>query len=624
MSNIPVIVGFGGVNTAGRGSFHHAYNRIVHDSLDQATQQRTLESLAALMQIDQSGGKLTADQKQFILDHTLIRQVEQAWFDTQHVPLNKRMPVSVTGDSQTASVVTKARNLPNVIPDNWAVADLGAGKVRIDMHGDNEFLLPTDVAFPVQAAGQLPTGFEPGKLYPSRSHPRGLEMTVYGASDALGSLGIDWDHVRSKVAPDQISVYAGSAMGQLDANGHGNMLSSRFDGRRVSSKNCAFGLAEMAADFINAYVLGSVGNTGTYVGACASFLYNLRQGVQEIKSGNARVAFIGNSEAPVNPDVMAGFTAMGALATDEALLQLDASKGLSKVDYRRACRPFSDNCGFTIAESAQYIVLFDDELAMELGATVHGAVTDVFVNADGFKKSISSPGVGNYITVAKSMASARSILGDEAIRHRSMIQAHGTSTPQNRTSESDIMNEVAKTFGIEKWPVAAIKSYLGHSLGPAAGDQLLNTLGIWHQGIIPGITTISHIADDVAQSNLAFSSEHREVGQEGIDVAILNSKGFGGNNASATVLAPHIVERMLSKKHGSKAVARHSKNNESVQKQAADYDESAMRGEALPVYLFDNNVLSGDDLTMSDKQIDVPGFAQPIDLDIKSPYADLL
>ncbi len=130
--------------------------------------------------------------------------------------------------------------------------------------------------------------------------------------------------------------------------------------------------------------------------------------------------------------------------------------------------------------------------------------------------------------------------------------------------------------------------------------------------------------DNVHQSHLAFSKEHREVGKQALDVAILNAKGFGGNNASATVLAPHIVEKMLAKKHGAKKLSSYSKSNESVREQAAAYDESAMRGEASPVYLFDHNVLGGDDLVMDDKQIKVPGYDQPIDLDIKSPYADLL
>ena len=85
----------------------------------------------------------------------------------------------------------------------------------------------------------------------------------------------------------------------------------------------------------------------------------------------------------------------------------------------------------------------DDALALELGATIHGAVTDVLVHADGYKKSISSPGVGNYITVAKAVARARRDFGDESVQRRSFVQAHGTGTPQNRTTESQILNGVA-------------------------------------------------------------------------------------------------------------------------------------------------------------------------------------
>jgi acetoacetyl-[acyl-carrier protein] synthase len=113
---------------------------------------------------------------------------------------------------------------------------------------------------------------------------------------------------------------------------------------------------------------------------------------------------------------MEGYSAMGALATDDDLRQLDGLAADAPVNHRRACRPFSTNKGFTIAESAQFIVLFDDALAIEMGATVYGAVGDVFVNADGYKKSISAPGVGNYVTVAKAMAAARSIVGDKAFK----------------------------------------------------------------------------------------------------------------------------------------------------------------------------------------------------------------
>ena len=623
MARIPLIVGFGGVNAAGRGSFHHAYKRMVIDQLSDAEADKTYQSLAVLMQIEAAGGVLSAEQKQYMLDHTLIRRIEEPWFDVENVSFNKKVPLSSV-DEQPASFTTRKRNLPESLPADWQVTELEGGNVRIDIRGKSDFLLPSHRVSPVQSAGQLPTGFNPGKLYASRSHPRGLQMTVYGASDAVNSMGIDWQTVSNHVSPDLISVYAGSAMAQLDPDGNGGMMSARLGGGRVTSKNLALGLPEMPADFINAYVLGSLGNTGSNTGACATFLYNLRQAVADIQAGRARVAVVGSSEAPITPDVIDGYAAMGALATDKELLELDAHLGLSEANHRRACRPFSNNCGFTIAESSQYIVLFDDELAMELGASVHGAVTDVFVNADGHKKSISSPGIGNYVTVAKSLAVARSILGDESVQQRSFVQAHGTSTPQNRVTESHILNEAAKAFGIENWHVSAIKAYLGHSIGVSSGDQMNNTLGIWAHGIIPGIHTIEGIADDVCSSHLNFSSEHVEVGRGSMDVAILNAKGFGGNNASAPVLAPHIAERMLAKKYGADAFAAYQQRNEAVREKAQAYDAAACQGKVDPIYKFDHNVLGGDDLELSTESLKVSGYEKAIDLTVKSPYADML
>ncbi len=623
MVRIPVIVGFGGVSGAGRTSLHHGYRRLVIDSLDTATVAQTYSSLAAMMQLDVGNGPLSEQHMQHMRDHTLIRRVEEALFDVDNIPYNKRLLISIDG-AQITAFITKARNLPERLPTNWQVSPVDNANVRVVVTGDSEFMVPSTRESLVQAAGQLPGGFDPGTLYPARSHPRGLQMAVYGASDAVQSMGINWEEICRKVAPDQISVYAGSAMGQLDQNGHGGMMGARYDNKRTTSKHCPFGLAEMSADFINAYVLGSMGNTGTYVGACASYLYNLKQGVADIRSGAARVVMVGNSEAPVVSDVMDGYAAMGALATDQALLDLDAGLNLRSANHRRASRPFSTNCGFTIAESSQYTILMDDELAMELGATVYGAVTDVFVNADGHKKSIASPGVGNYITMAKAVASARGLLGEESVRQRSYVHAHGTSTPQNRVTESHILNETAKAFGIGRWPVAAVKAYLGHSLGASAGDQLMATLGVWSDGIIPGISTIDHVAPDVHDSNLLLSNTHLHVGAQSMDSTILNSKGFGGNNASATVIAPHIVNAMLGKKYGSAEIVKYRKRNEAVQEKAASYDALAIKGEAMPIYKFDHNVMGGDDIEISSGQIKVPGYNEAIDLHMTSPYADLI
>lgn len=619
MARLPLIVGFGGVNAAGRSSFHHGYRRLIFDALDTATAGRTLRSLAAMMQAPFDGA-VGGAQARHLLDHTLIRRIEPAWFDPDHVPLNTRLPVE--GGAQPLSLVTRARNLPAALPPGWVVTDLDGRNVRVDISGDTEFLLPSTEVFAVQAAGQLPSGFNPGTLYASRSHPRALQMAVFAASDALGSLGIDWQTVCANVAPDQIACYAGSALSQCDEDGNGGMLGARYRGKRVTSKHLPFGLLDMTADFVNAYVLGNVGSTGGSAGACATFLYSLRQGVDDIRNGRARVVVVGASEAPILPDVMEGFAAMGALGTDKDLLALDAGKGLTTADHRRASRPFSSNCGFTIAEGAQYVVLMDDELALQLGASVYGAVTDVFINADGHKKSISGPGVGNYVTVAKACAAARALLGEESLQRRSFVQAHGTSTPQNRVTESHILNETAKLFGIERWPVAAIKAYIGHTLGVAPGDQLMASLGVWAHGLIPGIKTIDHVAADVHQDHLLIGSEHIEVDPQQIDTAILNAKGFGGNNASAPVFAPHVAMRMLHKRHGEQAMAAWRARNDGVREQAERYDEAACSGQLQPIYKFDHNVMSGADLDCSRRAIAVPGFGQPVDLDFESPFRD--
>jgi acetoacetyl-[acyl-carrier protein] synthase len=610
---LPVIVGFGGVNAAGRASGHHAYTRMTYTAQSAARRARTLEDLATLMGLQ--GG---AQHEQYILDHTLVRRIETNHFDVSAVSWNQRLPMS---DASPANFDLERKYLPDVIPSQWVVTGTSVTHVNVQITGEQDFLLPTTREFDVKSAGQLPTGFEPGKLYPSRNHPRGLQMTIFAASDALGSLGLDWDMVSRHVPVDQVSVYAGSAMGQLDAAGAGGMIKSRYNGQRVTSKYCPLSFAEMPADFINAYVLGSVGSTGASLGACASFLYNLRHGIDDIRSGRARVAFIGAAEAPITPEIMEGYSAMGALATEKGLRQLDSLHAGQEPDFRRACRPFSTNCGFTIAESAQMVVLFDDELAMELGATIFGAATDVFVNADGHKKSISGPGVGNYITMAKAVAAARAILGEKGILRGGLVQAHGTGTPQNRVTESDILSRTAQAFGIEDWPVIAPKCFVGHSIGAASGDQLTSTLGIWQHGILPGITTIDHIAEDVTQAHLELSNQHREVAIDEQQYAIINSKGFGGNNASATVFSPVTTRRMLQTRYSAQEWKHWERANEAVRERQQSYDDGMIAGTVRPVYKFDHGVLHENDIEMGPQVLSIGGHI--VHLDIESPYVDM-
>lgn len=611
---LPIIVGSGGINPAGRVSFNHAYRRLVLDALPQQAQQTTLSSLAKLMGLTAPDH---ADAKAQILDGTLVRKIEH--FDAERIAWHNVMNLGQDSGKAHTFVVAK-RQLPQTLPEGWNVTSLDDKQALVRCDGDLDVLVQDLRPSRVTSAGQLPTGFDPAALYASRSHPRGLQMTVYGASDALRSTGFTIDELKSLVRPDQIGVYSGSAMGQLDQDGYGGMMQNALLGKRTTAKNLALGLPEMPGDFVNAYVLGSVGETAGILGACATFLYNVKRGMDEIRGGRKRIVMVGNAEAPIVPSIIEGYRTMGALAEDEALMALDNS---TAPNNRRACRPFSSNAGFTLAESSVWIVLMDDALAMESGARILGSVGDVFVNADGYKKSIPGPGIGNYVTVGKAMASARTLLGEEGLRHGTYMHAHGTGTPQNRVTESAIMSELAKAFGVPQLTIAAIKSYVGHSLAPAGGDQLAAILGAWQDGIIPGIKTIDHIADDVARDHLHFPMQDEERDIDNMRGAFVNSKGFGGNNATGFFLSPQQTEQMLQKRYGAKAIAAAKQQRDTTEQTAQAYNNAADDGEIAPIYRFGEGVLEGDDLTITDREITVPGFAQKIVLSEDNPFADM-
>ena len=633
MASLPVIVGFGGYNSAGRSSFHHGYQRMVIESLPVQERRETLADLAILMGMlrfesgqyldenDQTYTLSEVDEKlaSQILDRSLVRRIENQYFDVDALHWQKDVTLTPT-TSQAQSFTLTKKQLPVPVPKNWQVTEIDSKQVEVTISGELKMKMDSYREMTVKSAGQLPSGFDPAKHYKSRFHPRALQMAILGASDAIHSIGIEWQTIMDSVQPDEVAVYSSNAMSQLDEPGLGGMLQSRLKGGRVTTKQCPLGLNSMPADFVNAYVLGSLGSTGAITGACASFLYNLRAGIEDIASGRRRVVVVGNSEAPLTPEIIDGYATMSALASVEGLKKLD---GVEVPDFHKTSRPFGENCGFTIAESTQYAVLMDDKLAIELGADIHGAATDVFVNADGIKKSISSPGAGNYVTMAKAVAAARAMLGDEAVQKRSFVQAHGSSTPANRVTESVIFDSVAKAFNIKKWPVTAIKSYVGHSLAPASADQLMASLGVFKHGILPGIKTIDSVAEDVHQQRLDIALQDRKESAGAWDVAFLNSKGFGGNNATATVLSPQVVQGMLTKRYGQEVMNDYEKKREITRNKANAYDEKASKGDLNVIYRFGEKMIDESEIKLSDKAIAMPGYKNEIPLPQHNPFSDM-
>jgi acetoacetyl-[acyl-carrier protein] synthase len=611
-----VIVGFGGINAAGRASFDHAYRRLVIEALSTDQRSTTFRSLATLMNL--SGDPTDPEVRKHIERHTLVRRIEHFALDEV---LTHRAALMGSTAGSTVTFTLARRHLPEHLPAHWQIESVDERTVRVTANEAFSVLFPDRTTSRVSSAGQVPTGFDPGALYPSRSHPRGLQLTLFGASDALRSTGLDIELLKQSVPPDAFAVYSGSAMGQLDNDGYGGLFQNTLLGKRVTAKNVPLGLNEMPGDFVNAYVLGSVGGTAGIIGACATFLYAVRQGVADIKAGRKRIVIVGNAEAPIVPEVIEGYRVMGALAEDEALMALDGRT--DQPDHRRAARPFSTNCGFTVAEGAIYAVLMDDELALELGARILGSVPDVYVNADGYKKSIPGPGIGNYLSVAKAMGLARAILGEEGLRRGTHIQAHGTSTPQNRVTESHILSTLAGVHGIERWPVGAVKAYVGHSMAPAAGDQLAAVLGTFTHGWLPGITTIDHIAADVHQAHLHFPMQHLELAPEQRRAALINAKGFGGNNATGLFLSPDQTRAMLARRWGRDALARHARQHEAIGTAAEAYDQSMLATTLPSIYRFGEGVLEGGDLTIERDSITIPGFGQPVRTAVDNPFSDM-
>jgi len=634
---LPVIVSMGGVNAAGRTSGHQSYRRMVLDSLSKDEQDKTLCGLAVMMRlvtVNDDGTYAPSDEhsndqalseaevadryRQSVLDGTLVRRVESSHFDVDALYWQSNAALQPeTGPIQFQLPKDK---LPLNPPESWTIESIDDTTARITVDGALDVKFENVRDFPIKAAGQLPTGFDMASLYNSRFQPRGLQMALFGATDALRAMGVEWDTVLEHIRPDEVGVYSSSGFGQMDKEGYGGMHQARMKGERVSTKALVMGINSMPTDFINAYVLSNVGIASSSVAACATFLSNLRHAVSDLQAGKIRVAMVGNSEAPIGPELMDGFGTMGALASDDAMAK---TYGDPDVDHRRASRPFGKNCGFTIGESSQYFILMDDALAVELGAPCLGAIPDVFIDADGTKKSITAPGPGNHISMAKATASAANIVGLEALRDKSFVLAHGSSTPQNRVTESQIFDQVAETFGIEEWPVVAVKAFLGHTIAPASGDQLTAALGCFEHGILPGISTIDGVADDVHQDRLKLGPDHQVKSAEDLEVAILNSKGFGGNNASAVILSPGRTEAMLNKRYGADTMADYRQKREKSLAASATYIEAADRGEYAPIYRFGEAQIAEGDIEMTTSAITIKGLANQIALPTENHYADM-
>ena len=590
MLALPVITALGGINSGGRSATLGSYRRSIIDSLEPEHSQATILELAALMQLAQrsadgwlikaSGEQLSASAcaqqlRAQVLSATLVR----AAADERNTRLPVHLPVSLHSDTAVRWAADSIRYGKKRIlykQDGWGKAANGWQRDH-ELDGQ-EFYYPREYDLGISVTAALPTGLDISASYKSGNHPRALQMALFAVSEALASSGLDIDAILAQLSPEQVAVYASNSIGQLDRDGWGGLLQSPYLGEPAHAKQIPLGYPQMCADFVNAYVLGSVGRTGTALGACATFLYNLNLAVRAIQSGGCQLAVVGSTDAPIIPEVMEGFNAMGALASDDKLQALAKQLHLDSLPAQHSSRPFGANCGFVMAESSQFIVLMSDALALATGAPILAAVPDCCVHADGYKKSIAAPGPGNYLSLGQACASLEDIIGSAGLRQRSFVQAHGTGTPVNRVTESEILSKVAAAFAIPAWEVVAAKTYYGHSQGSSSGDQLMHSIGIFNHGILPGISSIEQIADDVHQQNLNFGLQPRSFSPEHFHGCLLNSKGFGGNNASAALVSGQFTEGFLRQRHGQRAWQQYQSKLDSSAEARSAYQQSARAG----------------------------------------------
>ena len=564
---IPCLVGFGGLTPAGRGSHNLSYSRMIYDLESEQNKFNYLKSVLTLCGlIDETTEapeieQLILSKENEVLENTLMRKLDYEFFRNTF----------------------------------WSY----------------------DYEMPANACGQLPYRLDPVTHYASRQHPKALGMSIVGFTDAMSDAGFDLRKEIDTYGRDKVGCFAGCAVMNMDRYSGDGLFASYPMGKRASSKHISFTLPEMTADFINAYVTGSLGITGHFIGACATSLYNLNAGVELIKSGKSELVIVGAAEAILGPPAYIGFSAMGAMATDERMTNLQQLLGEGDdLDYTKFCRPFGDNMGMVCGESAGFAILMSDRLALEVGANIRGCFLNVNINADGNKKSISGPGAGNYFSVGKTFKDIETVFGSKTLQEKSCFLAHGTGTPLNRITESHIISTFAKEFGIQNLPVTSVKSKLGHTMGTAGMDQIWCGLGALESQKLTGICTIPKLADDVFKDNLDFFLDNKEFSSQK-DIAFLNSKGFGGNNATSALISSSLTEELLQRRFTEKELKAWKNKREATLKLREKNFELAVNSDIEPIYEFDKDVLDLTDLEISKKNIKTKtGFNYALNSDL--------
>jgi 3-oxoacyl-[acyl-carrier-protein] synthase II len=331
-------------------------------------------------------------------------------------------------------------------------------------------------------------------------------------------------------AAHQAMVQAGLVDGVADPPRAGAVIGSGIGGMMTFQENCeaffAKGPDRVSPFFVPMFIpdiaagIASIrykleGPNFATVSACASGAHAIGTSWQLIRGGIADVMLTGGCEAAITGVSVAAFANMKALSTRND-------------DPAKASRPFDkDRDGFVLADGAGMLVLEEYEHAKARGAPMLGEIVGYGASGDAYH--ITSPPSDGHGAIHAMRACLES--GNIALDQVDYINAHGTSTPQGDIAET---NAVKAVFGEQarKLMFASTKSMTGHALGAAGAIEAIVSLMVTSTGLIP--PTINQIHADPECDLDCVPNVMRE---QRVRVAMSNSFGFGGHNATLAVRA---------------------------------------------------------------------------------------
>jgi 3-oxoacyl-[acyl-carrier-protein] synthase II len=338
----------------------------------------------------------------------------------------------------------------------------------------------------------------------SRRMDRFVQFAVAGALNALKDANLN---LKEDTDPERVGVSVGSGIGGLNTWEEQHRILLEKGPKRVSPFFIPMMIANMASGHIS-MVTGAKGPNSTAVTACATGTHSIGDSFKMIQRGDADVMICGGAEATITPIGVAGFCALRAMSTrnDEPHL---------------ASRPFdTDRDGFVMGEGSGVLILESLEHAEQRGARIYAEVIGYGMSGDAYHMTDPDPD-GAARCMVKAIKDA-GIAPDEI----NYINAHGTSTPVGDKSET---TAIKKAFGDHAYKVAvsSTKSMTGHLLGAAGGvEAVICGLTISNSLIAP---TINLVNQD-PECDLDYVPNHAR--QAKVDIAMSNSFGFGGHNAT--------------------------------------------------------------------------------------------